>query len=141
MAKSVKHKLEEAGHKIAEVATKVGHTVGEKVGEATEWVKEKTHAPKNQVDEIGDALEHRKREAFGECWSPQDIQQNMSVIGSCGNMLGMVEEVDCHQMRLTANDSPDGRDRLIPLEWVSRVDDNVHLSKNCWEAKQEWQPH
>jgi hypothetical protein len=40
LAESIKDKLEDAGHKIAETATKVGHQVGVKVEEAADWAKE-----------------------------------------------------------------------------------------------------
>src|SRR4051794_6811565 len=51
MAESIKDKLEETGHKIAETATKVGHRVGEKVEEATDWAKEKAHQVGNRIEE------------------------------------------------------------------------------------------
>src|SRR4051794_36835894 len=51
MAESFKDKVEDAGHKIAEAATKVGHQVGEKVEEATDWAKEKAHQAGHRIDE------------------------------------------------------------------------------------------
>ena len=66
MADSIKDKLEETGHKIAETATKVGHRVGEKVEEAADWVKEKSHQVGNRLDETAQKVEHKVKETFGE---------------------------------------------------------------------------
>ena len=44
MTESVKSKVEEAGHNIAETAKKVGHKIAEGVEKAADWVKEKAHA-------------------------------------------------------------------------------------------------
>ena len=54
-----KDKLEDAGHKIAETATKVGHQVGEKVEEAADWAKEKGHQVGHRIDEAAQKVEHR----------------------------------------------------------------------------------
>jgi hypothetical protein len=143
MAESFKDKLEEAGHKITETATRVGHQVGEKVEEATDWAKEKTHQVSNRVEETAQKVEHKARETFGEtgpAGTVADIREHMDVIGSCGNTLGKVDHVEGDRIKLTKNDSPDGLHHLIPTTWVSRVDQHVHLSKNCGEAKREWQP-
>ena len=68
-----------------------------------------------------------------------DITEHMDVIGSCGNKLGKVDHVEGSYIKLTKNDSADGQHHLIPTSWVSRVDSHVHLSKNCGDAKREWQ--
>jgi hypothetical protein len=143
MAESFKDKLEETGHKITETATKVGHKVGEKVEEATDWAKEKGRQVGNRIDETAQKVEHKAKETFGETGGAgtlADIREHMDVMGSCGNKLGKVDHVEGDQIKLTKNDSPDGLHHLIPMSWVSRVDQAVHLSKNCGEAKREWQP-
>ena len=63
----------------------------------------------------------------------------MDVIGSCGNKLGVVDHVEGDRIKLTKNDSPDGQHHFVPLAWVSQVDNHVHLSKDCGQAKKEWQ--
>jgi hypothetical protein len=144
MAETLKEKAEAAGHKIAETATKVGHKVGEKVEEATDWAKEKTHQVGNRIEEVAQKAEHKVKETFGDSCgaikSNADIREHMDVIGSCGNKLGKVDHVQGNQIKLTKNDSPDGMHHLIPMSWVKQVDAHVHLSKNCGEAKREWQP-
>lgn len=143
MAESFKDKVEEAGHKLAETATKVGHKVGETVEEAADWAKEKTHQVGNRLDEAAQKAEHKAKETFGEtgpAGTLADIREHMDVIGSCGNKLGRVDHVEGSHIKLTKSDSPDGQHHLIPTSWVSRVDSHVHLSKDCGEAKREWQP-
>lgn len=143
MAESMKDKLEDAGHKITETATKVGHAVAEKVEEATDWAKEKAHQVGNRIDETVQKAEHKAKETFGgpgPAGTIANIREHMDVIGSCGNKLGKVDHVMGSEIKLTKNDSPDGQHHLIPTSWVSRVDEHVHLTKNCGEAKREWQP-
>ncbi len=142
MAEAFKDKLEETGHKLAETATKVGHNIGEKVEETADWAKEKAHQAGNRIDEAAQKVEHRSKETFGEtgpAGTVADIAEHMDVIGSCGNKLGKVDHVEGSYIKLTKNDSADGQHHLIPTSWVSRVDSHVHLSKNCGDAKREWQ--
>ena len=143
MADNIKDKIAEAGHKITETATKVGHTVGEKVEEATDWAKEKSHQVGNSIDETAQKADHKVKETFGEghgaARSTADITEHMDVFGSCGNKLGKVDHVEGDHIKLTKNDSPDGLHHVIPMSWVARVDNHVHLNKNCGAAKKEWQ--
>jgi hypothetical protein len=142
MAESFKDKVEDAGHKIAESATKVGHKVGEKVEEAADLVKEKAHQVGNRVEEATRTVKHKVAklaDSKGAVGSPADIREHMEVYGSCGNLLGKVDHVEGDKIKLTKNDSPDGRHHLIPLSWVAKVHDHIHLNKNCGEAKAEWQ--
>jgi hypothetical protein len=143
MAETFKDKVEEAGHKIAETATKVGHKVGEKVEEATDWAKEKAHQAGNRIGETAQKVEHKAKETFGsagQTGTVGDIRERMDVFGACGNKLGRVDRVEGSSIKLTKNDSPDGQHHLIPTSWVDHVDSHVHLSRNCGEAKREWQP-
>jgi hypothetical protein len=143
MADDLKTNAEKAGHKIAETATKVGHKVSEKVEEATDWAKQKANQVGHRVEEAAQKVEHKAKETFGE-WGAggnraADIREHMDVIGSCGNKLGRVDHVEGSNIKLTRNDSPDGLHHVIPMSWVQRVDERVHLNKNCGEAKKEWQ--
>jgi hypothetical protein len=142
MAKSIRSKIDEAGHKIAETASKVGHRVGEKVEKATDWVKEKTHMAGNRVDEIGEALKQRTEASDDELekdvgWE-HEIREDMTVVGTCGNFVGSVEHVEAGQILLARDDSPEERRHIIPIEWVAEVDDRVHLNRSCDEARREW---
>ncbi len=142
MAQSFKGKVEETGHKIAETATEVGHRVGEKVEEATDWAKQKAHQVGNRIEEAAQKVEHKAKETFGTscgtAMTTADIREHMDVIGSCGNKLGRVDHVEGANIKLTKNDSPDGMHHRIPMSWVARVDEHVHLNKDCGQAKREW---
>jgi hypothetical protein len=144
MADTLKDKAEEAGHKIAETATRVGHKVGEKVEEAADWAKEKAHQAGNRLEEVAQQAEHKAKETFGDmgtgtaAGTVAAIREHMDVIGSCGNKLGKVDHVEGGSIKLTRHDSPDGVHHFIPTSWVTRVDDKVHLNKTCGEAAREW---
>jgi hypothetical protein len=138
MAGNIRDKAEKSGHKMAEKATEVGHNVGEKMEEAKDWAKETAHKVGNRIEETAQKAEHRAKEAFGTHGSVGAIREHMDVYGSCGNKLGRVDHVQGSTIKLTKNDSPDGQHHFIPTSWVARVDDHVHLSKNCGEAKREW---
>jgi hypothetical protein len=58
-----------------------------------------------------------------------NIRKLMEVIGSCGNKLGSVDRVDGRLIKLAKTDSADGNDHYIPLAWVERIDEHVHLNK------------
>jgi hypothetical protein len=142
MAESFKDKVADTGHKIAETVTKVGHKVGEKAEEAADLVKEKAHQVGHRIEEAAQTVKHKVAklaDSKGPVGSAADIREHMEVYGSCGNMLGKVDHVEGDKIKLTKNDSPDGRHHLIPMSWVAKVHDHIHLNKNCGEATAEWQ--
>jgi hypothetical protein len=144
MAESFKDKLEDTGQKIAEKATEVGHKVGEKVEEATDWAKEKAHQVSHRVEEAAQSVGHKAgtplSESTGAVGSIADIKEHMDVYASCGTKVGKVDHVTATQIKLTKNDSPDGKHHLIPLSWVAKVHDHVHLNKDHEEVESQWQP-
>lgn len=143
MADSIKEKLEDAGHTISETATKVGHAVSEKTEEAVDWTKEKAHQMGHKVEELTQKAEHKAAslsQSTGETGSTADIKEHMDVYASCGTKVGKVDHVLGDKIKLTKNDSPDGMHHLIPLAWVAKVHDHVHLSKDHKEVESQWQP-
>ena len=144
MAESIKDKLEEAGHKIAETATKVGHQVGEKVEEAADWAKEKGHQVGHRIDEAAQKFEHKTgaklSDSTGATGSVADIREHMDVYASCGTKVGKVDHVEGDSIKLTKNDSPDGMHHLIPTSWVAKVHDHIHLNKDHKQVQAQWQP-
>jgi hypothetical protein len=144
MAESFKEKLEDAGQKIAETATKVGHRVGEKVEEATDWAKEKAHQAGNRIDEAAQKLGHKAgtplSESTGPVGSTADIREHMDVYASCGTKVGRVDHLEGDRIKLTKNDSPDGMHHTIPLSWVAKVHDHIHLDRDHKEVQSQWQP-
>jgi len=67
-----------------------------------------------------------------------NIREHMNVIASCGTRVGVVDHVEGDTIKLTKNDSLDGHHHFIPVGWVDRVDDAVHLRKNSQETEQGW---
>lgn len=70
--------------------------------------------------------------------SAQNIRQHMSVLAADGARIGTVDHLDGPSIKLTRNDSDDGKHHLIPLDWVATIDDQVHLSKSADDARREW---
>ena len=70
------------------------------------------------------------------------IKEHMQVVGSCGKQVGVVDRVEGMSIKLTKT-GPEARGshHFIPLDWVLRVDQEVHLSKPCADAQMEWQGH
>jgi hypothetical protein len=64
----------------------------------------------------------------------------MDVYASCGTWVGKVDHVEGNSIKLTRKDSPDGQHHLIPMRWVAKVDDHVHLIKDHVEVQSQWQP-
>lgn len=134
---SIKENVKDAGKKIAETAKDAGKTVAEnvkdaahfvadKAGQAADWVKEKTKSESCGTDACGTAK------------SVTDIQPKMDVVSSCGCNMGKVDHLEGDTIKLTKNDSADGKHHFIPTGWVARVDEHVHLSKNAEETMKNW---
>jgi hypothetical protein len=144
MSKPFSTKVEETGEKIAEAATKAGHTISEKAEEAADWAKEKAHQAENRMKEAADKIGHRTgtplSESTGPVGSTADIREHMDVFASCGTKVGRVDHVEGNSIKLTRNDSPDGQHHLIPLSWVAKVHDHVHLDRDHKAVQSQWQP-
>jgi len=67
-----------------------------------------------------------------------NIREHMTVVGSCGNRVGVVDHLEGSAIKLTRNDSKDGQHHFIPVGWVDRVDNEVHLKKNSMDAQRDW---
>ena len=66
------------------------------------------------------------------------IREHMDVMCSQGGKVGKVDHVIGSEIKLTKNDSPDGKHHFIPTSLVASVDDKVHLSKTGPEVMKEW---
>ncbi len=65
------------------------------------------------------------------------INPHMPVVGSSGARFATVDHLDDGDMiKLTRDDS--GQHHYIPLEWVTRVDDEVHIDRPREQAMKEW---
>ncbi len=78
-------------------------------------------------------------ESTGAVGSASQIREHMEVYASCGTKVGKVDHVQGDSIKLTKNDSPDGQHHLIPMSWVAKVHDHIHLSKDHKEVQSQWQ--
>jgi hypothetical protein len=109
---------------IKDTLKDAGRTVAQKAEQAADWVKDKTG--------LGG------KEECGMAKGTSEIRAHMDVIASCGTKVGVVDHIEGGAVKLTKKDSPDGEHHFIPMEWVDRVDNHVHLKKNSQETEQGW---
>ena len=121
MAETLKEKVGDVAHKVADTAKTVGNKVAEGAERAVDFVKAKAG--------IG---------CTGVSVGVAGIKDHMEVIASCGKKVGVVDHMDGGTIKLTKNDSPDGQHHFIPTGWVDHVDNHVHLSKNSMETEGKW---
>ena len=65
------------------------------------------------------------------------IKPHMAVVCSQNGEFATVDQVDGHGSIKLAKDD-DGEHHYIPLEWVTAVDDKVHIDRSSQQAKREW---
>ena len=67
------------------------------------------------------------------------IKEHQEVVGSDGGHVGRVDHVKGDQIELDKLDLGSGlKHHMIPVSWVSRVDEHVHLNLSKDEAKARW---
>lgn len=68
------------------------------------------------------------------------IQEHMAVVGSDGEHVGVVDNVEGDMIKLTRNDpTARGQHHFIPMSWVEAVEGAVRLNVSSQQAIQEWQ--
>jgi hypothetical protein len=71
--------------------------------------------------------------------NPQQIAEHMEVVGSDGRHVGKVDHVKGDDIELAKFDFGSGlAHHRIPMSWVDRVDEKVHLNLTEDEAKSAW---
>jgi hypothetical protein len=65
------------------------------------------------------------------------IRPHMPVVGADGGELPAVDHIEGRNSIALAKDES-GIHHYIPLDWVSSVDDRVHLDHTRKEVEQEW---
>ena len=67
------------------------------------------------------------------------IKEHMDVLAADGNRIGRVDHVQGDQIELAKLDLETGfKHRNIPVSWVERVDNSVHLNLTEEQAKARW---
>lgn len=65
------------------------------------------------------------------------IKQNFVVVGAMNEPFGAVDQMEgMESIRLKKDEK--GEIHFIPLSWVAKVDDKVHLNRSAESAKKEW---
>jgi len=64
------------------------------------------------------------------------IQPHMPVVCSMNKQFAMVDHVEGNQLKLAKDDK--GQHHFIPLDWVTTVDDKVHVNKPGDQVMKEW---
>ena len=65
------------------------------------------------------------------------IRDHMPVVCSNGGQFGTVDHLDTGDtIKLTKDEN--GQHHWIPLNWVTRVDDKVHVDRPGDQAMQQW---
>jgi hypothetical protein len=64
------------------------------------------------------------------------IKPHMAVVCSKDKQFATVDHVDGNQLKLTKDDK--GEHHFIPLDWVTTVDDKVHIDRPGDQAMREW---
>ena len=69
-----------------------------------------------------------------------EIREHMEVVGSDGEHVGTVDRCEGTDIiKLTKNDpAAEGKHHYIPMAWVDRVDQRVHLAHPGGEARLRW---
>ena len=64
------------------------------------------------------------------------IREHMPVVCSTHGQFGMVDKVEGDTIKLTKDEQ--GQHHWIPMSWVTRVDEHVHVDRPGQQAMQEW---
>ena len=71
--------------------------------------------------------------------SASQIKDHMEVKSVDGKHIGTVDHMDGEsRIKLTRQDSRDGKHHEIPLDWVDHVDAHVHLSMKAADVQSKW---
>ena len=68
----------------------------------------------------------------------QQIREHMPVLCSNDEQVATVDHVEGNSIKLTKQGSPDGQHHWIPMDWVTRVDQHVHIDRSGDQARREW---
>jgi len=111
MANNIKDQINDLGKKVAD-----------NVGQAADWVKEKTGLAPKEGSDVGVA----------------GIREHMEVFASCGAKIGNVDRVEGSAIKLTRDSTNDGEHHFLPTSLVGHVDSHVHLNCNHLDAMKAW---
>jgi hypothetical protein len=68
----------------------------------------------------------------------KQIREHMPVVCSNGDQFATVDHVEGGYIKLTKSGSKDGQHHWIPMDWVTKVDQHVHVDRPGDQAMQQW---
>ncbi|MBX6313324.1 MAG: DUF2171 domain-containing protein [Isosphaeraceae bacterium] len=75
---------------------------------------------------------------MGRAPRPPVIQEHMEVVDSDGVHVGIVDRVEGDYIKLIKERTGDRLHHFISLEYVTGVDDKVHLSRPRADLEEDW---
>jgi hypothetical protein len=66
----------------------------------------------------------------------EDIREHMPIVCSNNEQFGSVDRVEGDSIKVTKDNR--GQHHWIPLDWVTYVDDKVHVDRPGDQAMREW---
>lgn len=66
----------------------------------------------------------------------REVKPGMPVVCSKDGQFGVVDHAEGSEIKLKKDDS--GKHHLIPMSWVTNVDDKVHVDRPGDQAMKEW---
>ena len=68
-----------------------------------------------------------------------EIKEQMDVVCSCGAHIGRVDKIEGNTIKLAKHDANSmNHHHWIPLDWVTAVDEKVHLNRGYDETIRDW---
>lgn len=64
------------------------------------------------------------------------IKEHMEIVGSNDQYFAIVDDVEGDAIKVTKDEQ--GQHHYIPMAWVERVDEHVHLSRPGDQVMTEW---
>ena len=68
--------------------------------------------------------------------NPEQIQKHMDVVSLNNEPLGSVDHVSGRDLKL-ARDVV-GQHHFVPLAWIDRIDEKIHLTRSTKEVQRLW---
>jgi hypothetical protein len=65
------------------------------------------------------------------------IKPHVPVVANDNRIVGKVDHVQGNSLKLTRDEK--GKHHLIPLDWIEKIDDKVHVNKPLEEVVRGWQ--
>jgi hypothetical protein len=68
--------------------------------------------------------------------NPTQIQKHMDVVSSRNEPIGSVDHIQGSAVKLVRDVL--GQHHLVPLAWIDRIDEKIHLKRSAREVQRLW---